>query len=138
MSPNLLHVLRNAIPHGPELLEGVSDRVSYAQLQQQHAATSLALIAPDTLSLYHQVSYRGKPQARGRFTLGSGAQATLYDLAITDPLWESKIIHHGPCILQQSNHKFLTVISMGEPFGLYCYKLLAAVILLPPALAAAF
>jgi hypothetical protein len=133
-----IQVLQNAIAHGPELLRGFSDRVPYSSFQQQPAAASLALIAPDTMELYHQLSYRGKPQARGRFTLGQGTKANLYDLVVTDPSWEGIVIHQGPRTLRQSDAKFLVTISLGEPLGLNCYKLIAAIILLPPPLAAGF
>jgi hypothetical protein len=136
--PNLIPILQTATAHGPELLHGFSDRVSHAQFLQQPATTSLTLIAPDSIDLYHQMSYRGRPQARGRFSLGAGATASLYDLAITDPLWESLVIQQGPCTLRQTEGKFLVTISLGEPFGLECYKLIAAVIPLPPAIAFVF
>ncbi len=138
MGANLVQVLQNAIMHGPELLRGFSDRVPYAGFQQQHATASLTLIAPDTIDLYHQLSYRGRPQARGRFSLGSGAKATLYDLVITDPYWEGVVIQQGPRTLRQADAKFLVTISLGEPFGLDCYKLIAAIIPLPPPIAAVF
>jgi hypothetical protein len=138
MGNNLTQVLQNAIVNGHELLNGFSDRVSYASLQQQPATASLALIAPDTIDLYHQLSYRGRPQARGRFTLGVGAQASLYDLAITDPRWEGVVIYQGHRILRQAETKFLVTISLGEPFGLNCYKLIAAIIPLPPPIASVF
>jgi hypothetical protein len=87
MGNKLIQVLRSAITPGPELLRGFSDRVPYTSFQQQNATASLALIAPESLDLYHQLSYRGRPQARGRFSLGRGNQTCLYDLVITDPQW---------------------------------------------------
>lgn len=128
---NLSHGLRNAIVSGPELLRGFSDRVPYASFQQQHATASLALIAPDSIDLYQQLSYSGRPQARGRFALGTGSQASVYDLVVTDPRWEQFVIHQGAWTLRQADSKFLVTISMGESFGLNCYKLIAAIIVLP-------
>jgi len=139
MGDALVPVLKNAVSLGPELLRGFSDRVSYASLQHQNATASLALLAPDELYLYQQLSYRGKPQARGRFSLGTGGQAALYDLAITDPHWENVVIQQpNPRTLRQADDKFLVTISLGEPFGLECYRLIAAIIVLPPSLAAVF
>lgn len=138
MAGNLSQVLRNTVVGGPELLRGFSDREPFLSFQQQNADASLALIAPDSIELYHQLSYSGRPQARGRFSLGTGRQASVYDLVVTDPLWEQVIIHQGPRTLRQANSKFLVTISIGEPFGLNCYKLIAAIIELPPPIAAAF
>lgn len=129
LSRNLIHLLQNAIVCGPDLLRGLSDRVAYADFQQAKAVASLALVAPDEISLHHQLSFRGKPQARGRFTLGTRAQSCLYDLVITDVHWEGNIIQQGACKLKQSDHRFFVTVSLGEPFGLYCYKLIAAIVL---------
>jgi hypothetical protein len=128
---NLSPIFQSAIAHGPELIHGFSDRIACASFQQTPLTTSLALIAPATLDLYHQLSYSGRPQARGRFFLGQGSSATLYDLAITDPIWEPVVVQQGFRILRQTESKFLLTISLGEPFGLNCYKLIAAIILLP-------
>ncbi len=128
-------ILQSAIVQGPELLQGFSDCVPYSNFQQQAATTSLALIAPETIDLYDQQSYGGRKQARGRFFLGQGPQATIYDLVITDPIWEAVVIQQGFRILRQSETKFLVTISLGEPFGLNCYKLIAAIILVPPSIA---
>jgi hypothetical protein len=134
----LASVLRAAVVGGPELIRGTSDRVPLASLQQQSAAASLALIAPDDLNLYHQLSYRGRPQARGRFSLGTGQQTIVYDLVVTDPHWENETIQRGPRTLRQTDAKYLMTISLGEPLGLYCYKLIAAIIPLPPSITTAF
>lgn len=136
MGPQLVPLLRAAIAKGPELIRGYSDRVPYDSFQQQAATSSLALIAPNRIDLYPQISYRGKPQARGRFSLGPHSCATLYDLVITDPEWEATVIHQGTRTLWQTHGKFLITVSMGEPFGLNCYKLIAAITVLPPATAA--
>lgn len=136
VASQLAGVLKNAIVRGPELLRGHSDRVLHTDFQQQPATASLALLAPDSIDLYHQLSYRGRPQARVHFTLGSGGQLCHYDLAITDPAWEARVIQQPPFTLRQLDAKFLLTISLGEPFGMvpYCYKLAAAIILLPPSL----
>jgi len=137
---NLAHLLRGALVHGPELLSGVADRVPFAQFQQQPAAASLALIAPDSLHIYHQLNPRGRPRARGQFFLGSDPQPVLYDLSITEPHWEDLVVQQGARTLRQAEGKFLVTISLGEPFGneRECYKLIAAIIPLPASLAVAF
>jgi len=114
--------------------------VSYASFQQQNATVSLALIAPNSIYLYRQLSYSGRPQARGRFSLGTGNQASVYDLVVTDLHWEQFVIHQGTWTLQQADSKFLVTISMGERFQHdgNCYKLIAAIIVLPSSIVAAF
>jgi hypothetical protein len=137
MPDALAPVLKAAIVPGPGLLVGFADRVPHAFLQKHPAVASLALATPASIDLYHQLNYRGRPQARGRFSLGPGKRARLYDLAITDLGWEGAIIQQGPRTLRQSERRFLITVSLGEPFGLECYKLIAAIILLPPSIAAA-
>lgn len=105
MGTNLIPVLQNAIVRGPELLRGFSDRVPFSSCQEQQATASLALIAPDAIDFYHQLSFRGRPQARGQFSLGLGAEASLYDLAITDPNWDGVVIQHGRRTLRQTDGK---------------------------------
>ena len=140
MTTNLVPVLQHAIVQGPELIRGFSDREPYTDFQRQNATASLSLIAPDSIDLYHQLSYRGNPQARGYFSLGSGDQTTFYDLVITDPWWKRVALQQDRHTLRQADGKFLITISLGEPFGMipFCYKLIAAIILLPPSIAAAF
>ena len=80
---NLTHVLANAIVSSPELLRGFSDRVPYASFEQQNATASLALIAPDSIHLYRQLNFSGRPQARGVFSLGGVGPTSPYDLVVT-------------------------------------------------------
>lgn len=138
MEADLVPILKAALVSGPELLCGFSDRVSSAHFQQHPAAASLALVAPEEVSLYHQPGYHGRTQARGRFSLGMGNQKPLYDLVITDPRFETMVMREGPGTLSQSYRRFLLTISLGEPCGLNCFKLIAAVIFLPPRIAAVF
>ena len=53
-------------------------------------------------------------------------------LVVTDPHWENLILAQGSRTLRQTDAAFLLTISVGEPLGLFCYKLIAAVIPLPP------
>jgi len=89
---------------------------------------------PGEPAVYHQ-TFHGKQRVRGQFSLGDGGQAALYDLSITEPHWEELVIQQGPRTLRQVDHRFVLTISLGEPYGLDCYKLIAAIIPLPPALA---
>ena len=136
--PHLSPVLQAAIRTGAELLTGYSDRLSHADLQQHPVSTSLALVAPKELELYHQLSYSGRPQVRARFTLGSGARATTYNLSVTDPTWESRVISGGPKVFRNPADRALATVSLGEELRGFCYKLIAAVILIPPRISVSF
>ena len=68
----------------------------------------------------------------------AGSVPDAADLVVTDPEWRSRIIQQGPEDLAQSSGRFVLTISLGEPFGLYCYKLIAAIIPLPSSLAKVF
>src|SRR5262249_28326885 len=99
-------ILQSAIVRGPELLMGFSDRIDDAEIHRG-LKSSLALIAPRTLSLYHQLSYRGNPQARGRFALGTVGQPVTYDLSITDLAWRNRVLQQGPHTLSQNSTPFI-------------------------------
>jgi hypothetical protein len=127
--------LRNAIVQGPELLRGYADRVSCVELRQKNAEASLALIAPERLELILHKKPDGKCQVRGRFLLGKRPRQAAYDLSVTDPSWEKKVIQEGSQAITQTQRKFVVTVSLGEPFNDFCYKVVAAIIPLPPELA---
>jgi hypothetical protein len=131
----LVPLLRDALVAGPDLLRGVSDRVPFDSFEKVPATSSLALIAPPALILYYHQSPTGRPQVRGRFPLGPGDHPCHYDLGVTDYQWESIVLRQGPQALAQSEARFLLTVSMGEPFGGNCFKLIATIVLLPPFIA---
>ncbi len=135
LGPKLVPLLQQALVSGPELLRGFGNRVPFASFQQQPATASLALVAPPLLDLYQKPNYQGQPQVRGCFSLGQTRLPSHYDLALTDPHWENAVIGQGPRRLRQTDGRFLVTTSLGEPFGSDCYKLIAAIILLPPPIA---
>jgi hypothetical protein len=128
-------ILRKAIVPGSELFRGYTDRVEYADFQKTRADASLALVAPARIDMFVRKKTDGKHQVRGRFTLGGGAKTCNYDLSITEPYWEKAVTETGPRSLTQADSKFIVTVSLGEPYNGMCYKLIAAVIPLPPALA---
>lgn len=135
MGYDLTAVLCSALVRGPELLGNSSDRTLHPLYEQQPAAASLALLAPDTLELYSKPNdWRGKPQVRGRFTLGEGRRACAYDLVVTDQFWEHAVLTHGTSCLRQTVSSFVLTISLSEPRELHCYKIIAAIVVLPPTL----
>jgi hypothetical protein len=131
-------LLRKALFSGPELFGGTWDRVAMLELAEKPVGASLLLIAPECIDLVSIKRTDGKQQVRGRFALGTRPKLCHYDLSVTDPPWEALVKEKGPRSLRQSEQKFVATISLGEPFNGYCYKLLAAIIVLPPALAAHF
>jgi hypothetical protein len=134
----ILPPLRKGVVAGPELLTGSGERMAFAQFEIQPALASLALVAPEDLYLYPHQTFRGKPKARGRFSLGTAPDLVLYDLPITEPYWQDVTLKQGPRTLRQAEGKFLMTISLSEPFQGECYKLIAAIMPLPRYLAAEF
>jgi hypothetical protein len=136
MGRDLIPVLQRATVCGPELLGGFPDRLPFSDFQQHRAAASVAIVAPESIELHPHSTSRGKVQGRGRFSLGPSRRTHVYDLPITDPRWEGVASQlQQPCTLQQAKNKFVLTISLGEPFDGYCYKLIAAIILLPLSIA---
>ena len=125
--------LRPFLITGPDLLGNQSDRVIYAALNEKPAPASLALIEPSDVSWVITESYRGNRQTRVRFQLGEAS----YDLAVTDPKWEQQLSHlswgtHPRQAADISGQdRLLFTVSLGEPFSGECFKLVAAVIVLP-------
>lgn len=136
LSRRVLRMLDDYIVHGPELLRGKTDRVPFSWLSTDPAEASLALVEPENLCFYATHSFRGKPQLRATFRLGSQE----YNLVVTDVFWEGLLLSQLPVGVSlpfesmpelHSKYRVLLTISLGEPLHGYCYKLVAAVILLP-------
>ncbi len=136
MGKKLIDVLADAVILRPELFRGFTDRVPYSSLEKQAAESSLALVAPEQLDLFSQSNVKGNPQVRGRFSLGYGRKTSQYNLVVTDIHWTNTVINQGRRTVRQSDDRFLLTISLSEPFNGECYKLIAAIILLPKAIAA--
>jgi len=131
----LKDLLRPHIEQGPALFGNTLDRIAYAIIENSAPTPSLALVYPGA-SLQFQVvpDYKGMPRVHARFQLGPQP----YNLRLTDPILEKQFLQalpDGVCTRQQAgfhddDHVLLTV-SLGEPFNGYCYKLAAAVIVIP-------
>jgi hypothetical protein len=96
--------------------------------------SSLALVEPQRLSWQIATTSKGKRQTRAVFHLGS----VRYNLSVSDPLYEARLaelpVGDHPLEsagLRASDRIWLTV-SVTEPFEEQCYKLVAAVIVIPP------
>lgn len=123
--------LRDCVIALPNLLGNSMDRVSIAELSAKPMTESLVLVEPDEIKW--RVRLQNTRQTRAVFKV-NGQE---YDWAKTDPIWEQKLFH-----LQIGDHdrgaggvsgndRVLFTVSLGELFKGYCYKLVAAVIVLP-------
>jgi hypothetical protein len=124
--------LEPAIVRGPELLGNQLDRVAKASFEQNPISASLAIVEPSEIRWHITTNVHDRRQNRARFVL----DGCNYDLGITDPIWERKLADlpmglHECHETVPRNQRILFTISLGEPFGGHCYKLVAAVILLP-------
>jgi hypothetical protein len=132
-SREYLPVLRRAVNRGYLLFGNDGDRVPYNAFASRPAGSSLTLVVPRTFSWQIRTWENGKRQLRALFSLGP----VQYNLGVTDPVWEERTKH-----LPAGTHPFtaaavgmsgrlLLTISLGEPFNGFCYKLVAAVFVLP-------
>lgn len=127
-----LNLLESYLVQDPELFGNYSDRVSFDMFVDNPADTSLVLVQPKSLR-WNIDQYEGKRKTRAFFNLSGRS----YDLAITDPIWKVRLGHLPVGIHAltkgdlEGNERILLTISLGEPLEGFCYKLVAAVILLP-------
>jgi hypothetical protein len=139
--PEALERLRASLAPGPELLGSSDDRIPYAAFQKIPAQASLAVVQPDDIRWVLKTNARGERRTRVAFRL----RGVTYHLALTDVAWEQRLRDLLPgshrreaAGLTPDETVFLT-ISLSEPFQpeptaeASCYKLVAAVIVLPPA-----
>lgn len=137
--PASSRLLRSVIqPHlvssGP-LLGSTSDRLVYADLQEQPAMDSLALAAVPTLTWDIREPAPGRRHTRARFVLGDAE----YNLSVTDPEWEYRLLHLGPGHYPfdptwlAPGQSLLLTISLSDPFGPEgaCFKIVASIVVIP-------
>jgi hypothetical protein len=113
------------------LLGDYQDRIGEEQFLNTPAEASLALIEPEHLQWLIQTSRSGRRQTRAIFSW-KGAN---YNLVVTDPEWELQLKDltvgcHEHMALNMAGQKAFLTISLSEPFNGFCYKLVAAVIVL--------
>jgi len=131
-----LPVLRAALAPGPAIFGTTSARITLAELAAAPVPASLALVRPADLHWYVSINQKsGKRQVRAIFGL-DGAE---YNLSLTDPAWEPRFdrlafgTHPFAAPGPAPDDEVLLTVSLGEPFEGACYKLAAAIVLLPPA-----
>ena len=136
--PELAKIIQPHFVQGPALLGSESDRIPFASFSDRPVPTSLALVLPEHLQWKIATARTGGRRLRSLFTLG-GAD---YDLAVTDPVWEQRLekLSEGTfpagAVGLKAEDRILLTVSLGEPFlkDNCCYKLIAAVTILPPSL----
>jgi len=131
-----LPLLRASLVSGPELFGNDLDRVPFQSFTAAGAKASLALVIPEALEWEIGTSPSGGRQVRACFQL----KGTPYRLATTDPIWEERLKdlpegrHPSAAAGLPAGAAHLLTVSLGEPFHKddCCYKLVAAVMLIPP------
>lgn len=129
------HVLHAAVVSGPDLLGSIHASVRIAATAG--LTSSLALVKPERVTFYVRLDQRRRLQPRAV----SGLARQRYDLPITDPAWHTRIVRaisaepastgDGTDIGIPEASEILFTISLSEPFGGFCYKLVAGIIVLP-------
>lgn len=123
-----LIVLLAGLSKGPVLFGSTQDKTSADTFQAKGATSSLVVVEPDQLEWH--VERRKRRQVRASFAVGGQR----YDLTVTDPLWHAKFdsIAIGSTLPRTfggvaSRDRIFLTLSMGAPYGGYCYKLIACV-----------
>ena len=130
---DVLRRLSLAVIATPLLFGTESDRIDYSTLLERPASSSLALVLPRGIRWQIRRSLRGGRQTRCTFHLGG----QYYDLSVTDPEFEGRLVeldmgvHPRDVAGISSADRILLTISLGEPLDGICYKLVAAVLVLP-------
>ncbi len=127
-------LIESLIVSGPDLLGNQSETVPRYSFEQNPVEASLALIEPEEIKWRITTNQYDRLQARACFTL----RGCNYDLSITDPQWKERLttslprgIHAVSDAGVQQHDRLLFTISLGAPYRGSCYKLVAAVIVLP-------
>lgn len=134
----LVKILRPRLVKTRYLFRNKYDRLAETAVTSRPGISSLTLVEPQQLH-WRMALRRGRRQFRATFEY----KGTEYDLAITDPAWEQRlgelklkpdVQYSARAVKLKSNDRVLLTSSLGEPFEGNCYKLVAAVIVLPPQL----
>lgn len=126
-------LIESSVERGPELLGSVTDRVPFSAFEARSAAASLALVEPRSIEWHIRAGFRGNRQTRAHFELAGRN----YDLPITDPRFEQRLAglglgdHPRAAAGIATDERVLLTVSLGEPFNFHCFKLIAAVLVLP-------
>ena len=120
---------RNGSVDAP-LLGSASDRILKSDLDEHPIPRSLVAVTPNHVTWVRTKSSSGRLQVRARFEWHGD-----YDLAVTDPLWESRFAERteneygNEQIGLDPDERTLLTISLGEPMASgNCFKLVAGVV----------
>lgn len=129
-------VMAGALSWNPLLFGDSESRVPEEQFQRQVARESLVLVQPSHVGWHREPEGQsGRNPARVRFRF----QQVEYDLPLTDPAHRQLLVmqppgsHSALDLYIPQDRKLLLTISLSEPFSGFCYKLVAAVVVLPQA-----
>jgi hypothetical protein len=133
----MLPLLLDRVASGPLLFASTGDRLTEAEWQSKPTNESLTLIRPEGIRWQVRTTSQRNSQVRALFQFGGVS----YSLTLTDSIWEPFIASCGPGLYtpkdlgMKNEEELLFTISLGEPteFDGACYKLVAAIIELPPA-----
>ena len=127
-------VVAAAVFRGPLLFGNAGRWVPYAQFQKRPARESLVLVKPAGIRWRTQFNtYMLRNMPRVLFRLGE----IPYDLPLTDPAYAGPLQRRDEGEYRSSDlgipedGTVLFTISLGEPLDGICYKLVAAVIVIP-------
>ena len=110
--------------NGDSSSNGENDRI--LERDANILESSLLFIQPNTLTIGVEYSY-GKRKVRATFSLNNHT----YTLAVTDPRFEEIFLKKENGQYKINASEVYMCISLGEPFGGYCYKLVASIIRKP-------
>lgn len=118
---------------GPDLIRNDTDRIPLSSIQNEPLDASLALIEPENPRVFITTNAQGARQVRMLFDFAGGS----YNLAVTDPHWAARCsdlgsgFHEVDQVGVSAYRRLFVTISLSEPLGGNCFKLIAAVIIVP-------
>lgn len=134
-SPHHARIVAGALHRDPVLFGNTGRSVPYGQLRRRPASESLALVQPEEIRWRTEFNtYLLRNVPRVLFRLGD----IPYDLPVTDPAYAGPLQRRdeGEYSSEElgipENCTILFTISLGEPLEGICYKLVAAIVAVPP------
>ncbi len=133
--PAAAAVLERALCRGPALLGSTGGRIADASFRRAPAAESLALVEPAEI-LWRRTFDENTMRLKDRAAFDLAGVA--YELPLTDPVYLERMKplregeHESTELGIPPRARVLLTISLSEPYQGQCYKLAAAVVVLPP------
>jgi hypothetical protein len=128
-------VLEAALCRGPALLGDTGRAIAEASFRRAPAEESLAIVEPSAIVWRRSFDERAmRLKDRAVFDLAG----VCYDLPLTDPVYLERLKplregeHENEEVGIPRQARVLLTISLSEPYEGLCYKLAAAVVVLPP------